>query len=662
MYQNTQKAFEKFVADHKPGLMVRLSHLIIVQVAFVFAAFILIVLYPSAQGSWSRDTERLTAHLKVHESQMLTVMGDSNGGPADSLTQARAEVVLGETMAVDKGIVLAQLRFHQSDGESLECWYRPDTTAAVGQDLDILCEVRAIDDRQLWGADLHGRLIPLELDNERILYGYSFGEETGNTALLLFVWEHNLLVSDRSAMLYALLILFLGATLSALLMVYLIIRRFNHPYRLLLHGLEQTAQGEMYFEIKGEGEQELDRVRTAFNQISRTLWDDQQKMAQYDHRLKDATVSLKESQILLGTIIENSPVGVVASDLNGSIIIFNRKASELFGYSIREAMGSPLETIFDRAVDSQTDEEKSTDSESGFEIVGRRKDDSHFPAYLISLPLAAGDGSPIAQLYMVRDITESKRFQEMMIRLDRFYNRGRMSGEIAHEINNHLSVLSGNLELLPLAMARGEQEKTDRNLQQMREAVERINRFSDGLMDSNQSVQGDVTLEVCDVNQLVENVITFLKPQNRFDRVTIDTRLSTSVPLVQIDAAQVQQVLVNLVDNAAEAICDSGVEGHIVVSTATTVICGERAACIEVSDNGPGVPSDKVDRLFEHRFTTKLRGNGIGLVTCRKILDGHNGQITYAYDQGAIFTLCLPVWQSADFDVTSFSSTLMPSA
>ena len=243
--------------------------------------------------------------------------------------------------------------------------------------------------------------------------------------------------------------------------------------------------------------------------------------------------------------------------------------------------------------------------------------------------------------------------------MDRFYNRGRMAGEIAHEINNHLSVLSGNLELLPVALVKNEQRKVDRNLQQMREAIERINRFSDGLMDSNQSGQEDVVLEVCDVNQLVENVIAFLKPQNRFNKMKIDTCLSSKVPLARIDAAQIQQVLVNLVDNAAESICDSSVEGHITVSTSITVLRGERAVQIEVSDSGPGVPTEKLDRLFEDRFTTKPRGSGFGLVTCRKILDGHHGQISYAFNSGAIFTLCLPAWKSDKSKGTSSSETLM---
>lgn len=630
------------MADRRPGLMARLSHLIIVQVVFVFGALALIIFYPGDQGSWTRNMRRLETHLKSSSPELLRVMSAVGEAGTDPQGKAIIEAVLEDVLAKERSIVTAHLRVYPPTGSQLDCRY-------LAKDVNTL-EVSSgmIDDERLWSTDMPGRLILLDLDEDRILYSYAFHDETGLSAQLVFVWRHDLVVSDRSALAYALLILFLGATLSALLMVYLIVRRFNRPYRRLLHGLERTARGDLYYEIEADGEDELDRLRTAFNQMSRTLWDDHRKLKQYDHRLKNATVSLEESQLLLGTIIENSPVGIVASDLDGDIMTYNRKASELFGYTAEAALGRPIDFLFDRSVAAQADAETAATKDSGFEIVGRREDGSHFPAYLISVPLSSGDGSPLAHMYMVRDITESKQFQEMMIRLDRFYNRGRMAGEIGHEINNHLSVLSGNLELLSQQLRDGASEKTERNLCQMRDAVERICRFSNGLTESELGGQDEAEHELCDVNQMVENVAAFLKPQKRFNRVTIDTQLSAKVPLVRIIAGQIQQVLVNLVDNAAESITATGGEGAITIATSTTVLDGKRAAQIEVIDDGPGLANEDRKRLFVDRFTTKAKGHGIGLVTCAKIVAGHGGKISYAYDDGAIFTVCLPTSQVPD--------------
>ena len=112
---------------------------------------------------------------------------------------------------------------------------------------------------------------------------------------------------------------------------------------------------------------------------------------------------------------------------------------------------------------------------------------------------------------------------------------------------------------------------------------------------------------------MVENVVAFLKPQNRFDFMTIQTHLSTKLPLAQIDANQIQQVLVNLVDNAAEALLEKSGERNISVTTSVTEINKHRAVKIEIRDNGSGVPADKVGQLFNRRFTTKEKGKGTGL-------------------------------------------------
>jgi len=627
--------------DRKPGLMIRLSHLILVQVVFVFAALALIVLFPSAEVSPVKENKHLEEVLNEKCPPMLDVLNGKYKQSLSSESVTSIETILTETMSNEESIVLAQVFIRTSQGQMIECSYHSDTMVEDYALMDVLSEVTEAREEQLWNHSLQGQLTPLELNNEHILYSYLFQDlQSGVSALLLIVWEHDLLVSDRSTMLYALLILFLGAILSALLIVYLIMKQFNRPYRRLLHGLEKTAKGDLYYTIEAEGEEELDKLRRAFNRMSQTLWDDHQKLEKFSHRLKDATISLKESQVLLGTVIENSPIGVVASDSDGEIIIFNRKAKELFGYSGTEAVGRELNSLFDKPVVTKAGERYSLQNESGVEVVARRQDGSHFPAYLICLPLAAGDDLPFANLYMIRDITESKRFQEMMVRLDRFYTRGRMASEIAHEINNHLSVLSGNLELLPLAMASGEQKKAACNLNRMRESIDHITRFADGLMDTDRS---EVIVELCDINQMVENVVAFLKPQNRFDFMTIQTHLSTKLPLAQIDANQIQQVLVNLVDNAAEALLEKSGERNISVTTSVTEINKHRAVKIEIRDNGSGVPADKVGQLFNRRFTTKEKGQGIGLVTCRKIIDGHMGYITYTYDKGAVFAIIIPV-------------------
>jgi signal transduction histidine kinase len=147
---------------------------------------------------------------------------------------------------------------------------------------------------------------------------------------------------------------------------------------------------------------------------------------------------------------------------------------------------------------------------------------------------------------------------------------------------------------------------------------------------------------------LVANVIAFLKPQNRFDRVDIHTSLDADVPIVSIDSGQVQQLIVNLVYNAAEALSVIKDDRTITVTTAVDSEDPDSRVTIEVSDNGPGVDAEKEALLFNKRFTTKCKGHGIGLVTCKRIADMHGGEMSYRYSEGAVFSVRLPVRARSD--------------
>jgi signal transduction histidine kinase len=199
----------------------------------------------------------------------------------------------------------------------------------------------------------------------------------------------------------------------------------------------------------------------------------------------------------------------------------------------------------------------------------------------------------------------------------------------------------------------------------MRQTLEKIARFTEGLTDRSPD---ETKLEPADLNQIVENAVAFLKPQNKFDSIEITTRLSAELPLVELDVSQTQQVLVNLLYNAAEALKDQLHEKKIWITTSVVPGSGEKSAHIEVKDNGPGVAEDKKDLLFVKRFTTKRRGHGIGLITCRRIVEAHGGTIAYRKDDGAAFSFEIPLKRkqsqantSSDLTAPRHSHVGMPS-
>ena len=227
-----------------------------------------------------------------------------------------------------------------------------------------------------------------------------------------------------------------------------------------------------------------------------------------------------------------------------------------------------------------------------------------------------------------------------MVRVDRYYSRGEMLGDIAHEINNYLAVISGSVELIPIFMRKGKEDKIGARLELMKTTVDKIVRFTDGLMDTNPD---EAHFEDADLNQIIHNLLAFLKPQNRFDDAVIDTDLSSDIPLVQLDIGQIQQVLVNLITNAVDAVSEPKGEGRITLKTTLQGQGDDTSVRFEVADNGPGVPAENEDLLFKRSFTTKRKGHGLGLVTCRKLMDVHNGCVGYARDDATRFHFELPV-------------------
>jgi signal transduction histidine kinase len=141
--------------------------------------------------------------------------------------------------------------------------------------------------------------------------------------------------------------------------------------------------------------------------------------------------------------------------------------------------------------------------------------------------------------------------------------------------------------------------------------------------------------------------VEFITPQNKYERVSFDLDLEADLPETHLDPAQVQQVLLNLFSNAADALRQEGSqEPRILVRTR---FVGGEAVELVVEDNGPGIPAGAMQRIFEPSFTTKPEGHGFGLSTCYRIVKNHGGSIVVenAPRSGARFTVHFPVKKAA---------------
>lgn len=270
-----------------------------------------------------------------------------------------------------------------------------------------------------------------------------------------------------------------------------------------------------------------------------------------------------------------------------------------------------------------------------------------------------------------REYINLQKMTQALIATERMVAKGEMAAEVAHELKNYLAVLSGRTQLL---VRRAEKSgdtsmKTDADV--IRKQIEKMDRLAKGLLDFSHK---EVNISLVDLNKLVVETAEFMRPQNLYDRIDLATTTDPELGEVAADAGQLQQVILNLVKNAAEAMRDARAplaEGQLDDPTRKDgrieirVARGSRGmARVSVQDDGPGMPRETAGKIFEFGFTTKHDGHGYGLATCYRILQNHGGRIWVesAVGQGTSFHLELPRRQSSTAEKTGDSAPAEPPA
>jgi signal transduction histidine kinase/CheY-like chemotaxis protein len=236
---------------------------------------------------------------------------------------------------------------------------------------------------------------------------------------------------------------------------------------------------------------------------------------------------------------------------------------------------------------------------------------------------------------------ELQNLQDQLIGLEKMATQGRISAEIGHELNNFLTVIMGNFQILSMKLDKGDLESLGKQLDTISANLEKVKKFAEGLLDFS-------TLKVekaqCDINHLIEKTLTFVKPQNSFRNISFLTELKPSLPPLTVDAGQMQQVLYNLLNNAADAMGKrKGEGGTITVKTDYH----QEDGCVEIhlKDTGKGMSEDELKNIFRTGFTTKESGHGIGLCICKRIIDHHGGviRVESELNKGTTFKIELPL-------------------
>jgi PAS domain S-box-containing protein len=357
-------------------------------------------------------------------------------------------------------------------------------------------------------------------------------------------------------------------------------------------------------------------------------------------QIRDLIVRMSEENDLLGMLLESMTDGIIVTDREHRVMLYNKSAQRLFPFSMDDLMERVLwDCIADREIAAffsanLRSQEKVSDRE--FTLEGS-------PPRILSvslLPLVKG-GSVQGNLVHIEDVTEKRSKEARLRRAESLASLTTLAAGVAHEIKNPLGSMGIHLQLIQKKIAGKdsiESKDIGQHLEVISEEVDRLNRIVVDFLFAVKPM--DTRLEDGEVNRIIEELLDFVQPELDQAGVTIESSLSASLPLLRIDVRYIKQALLNLIKNAMAAMPNGGTLRMETRRTGDYVL-------MRISDTGTGIPEEIMDKIFEPYFTTKPFGTGLGLTIVFKIVKEHFGDISVSSraGEGTTVTLALPVPQ-----------------
>ncbi len=346
--------------------------------------------------------------------------------------------------------------------------------------------------------------------------------------------------------------------------------------------------------------------------------------------------------------------GLLLLDSEGRIADASRGAEKLYGYSLKEMQGRCLDefllpALLPRYKELFADFMRMKPADEEMQII--RKDGAPVDVWCKCTPLEDSSGNFDGVLINDREINRIKMLRDQLIRSERLAATGQLAASVAHEINSPLQGVIGLIDVMKNTHSKD--EKLLRNLNLLEGAFNSIRHTVRNLLDLNRP--GKQILQTVDVNKVIESTLALVRSNLKKNKVVTELQLSPGLPGVVTTPQQISQVIMNLVNNAVEAI--NGISrsdepenadlkgGKIVFKTYPR----EKWVIVEVADSGPGIAAEDIPQIFDPFFTKKKKlGMGVGLSICHGIIEQNRGTITAGNgpDGGAVFTIELPQFEN----------------
>ena len=362
--------------------------------------------------------------------------------------------------------------------------------------------------------------------------------------------------------------------------------------------------------------------------------------------------ALRKSEKKYRMLFDAAQDSVMVLDKEGFIVEVNRGAELLYGYPPDDMLGRNIREFLANS-SLPTYNKKFNDlrrmqyADEEIQIV--RRDGSILDVWCKCTPFAAGDGRLEGVLVYDRDVTRTKILRDQLIRSERLAATGQLAASVAHEIN---SPLQGVIGLIDVIKKTQEQPGSNRlkNLRLLEGAFESIRNTVRNLLDLNRP--GMQLHQSTDINRIVETTVALVRSNLLKNKIELTLDLSPEIPVIIASPQQISQVIMNLINNAMEAIdgivrngghdTRGAVRRNIVIRT----FLRDKRVVLTVSDSGPGISEEDLAYIFDPFFSRKKKmGVGVGLSICHGIVTEHHGRIVAGNlpEGGAVLTVELPV-------------------
>jgi two-component system nitrogen regulation sensor histidine kinase NtrY len=411
-------------------------------------------------------------------------------------------------------------------------------------------------------------------------------------------------------------------------------KRITRPVLMLSVAAREIGAGRLDQRVEPQSNDEFGSLVEAFNTMASELETSRRNVDRGTIALERKNLEVEGRRRYIETILERITTGVVSVDAAGAITTINHAASRLLSLN-RETVGQPARAVFDR-LDLRplgvlvAGAARGKAEPSAHEIaLAREGQELHLAA--VATPLIGDSGVSEGVVLVFDDVTPLIRAQKVAAWRE-------VARRLAHEIKNPLTPIQLSAERLrrhfagaaPQARALVDEctQTIVGEVESLKGLVDEFSQFA--RMPSPRTVPTDLAQLITDTVALYNGIFT---------DVRIDQRFCPGLPLVRLDPEQIRRVIINLVDNAIEAMER---RGAIVVET--QLDAANNLVRVVVADNGPGIPAAERDKLFLPYYSTKRRGSGLGLAIVRRIIAEHGGSIDVGDNtpRGTRFTIELP--------------------